>query len=120
MANINELVNGLFTAIDAKDTKSFVSFLSEDAVFAMGEAPVINGKGNIEEGVEQFFQSIKSLSHKVEGVIQEGDRVVTPGVVSYTRHDDSVLTVNFCNVYKFDGDKIKDYNVYIDISQLYK
>ncbi|MFA7326166.1 MAG: nuclear transport factor 2 family protein [Candidatus Kapaibacterium sp.] len=120
MADINNLVDGLFKSIDSKNTDAFASYLAEDAVFTMGDTPAVSGKDNIHTGVGQFFESIKGLSHTVKNTILNGNDLVTPGTVTYTRHDDSELTVSFCNVFKLEDDKIKDYKVYIDLSQLYK
>ena len=120
MADVKNLVKGLFSSIDSMNTDNFVSHLADDAVFTMGDAPAISGKDNIHEGVGQFFNSIKGLSHTVDNIVISGNDVVTPGSVTYTRHDDTTLTVSFCNVYKLENDKIKDYNVFIDLSQLYK
>lgn len=120
MSDNRQIVDGLFKSIDSKDTESFVSYLADDAVFSMGDAPSVSGKENINVAVDQFFQSIKGLSHRVDNVIESGNDLVTPGIVTYTRHDGSELTVNFCNVYGLEGGKIKKYDVYIDLSALYK
>lgn len=114
------MVEGLFNSIDSKDTDKFTSYLADDAVFSMGDAPSVSGKENIHTAVGQFFESIKGLSHSIENTISNNNDLVTLGTVTYTRHDDSTLTVNFCNVYKLENDKIKNYNVFIDLSQLYK
>lgn len=120
MSNTKALVDGLFNAIDTQNTDQFVSYLTDDSVFTMGDAPSVSGKENIRTAVGQFFQSIKGLSHTVDNTIATEDNLVTPGTVTYTRHDDSKLTVKFCNVFNLENDKIKDYNVFIDLSQLYK
>ena len=46
--------------------------------------------------------------------------VFVNGNVTYTRLDDSVLSVNFSNTLKLKGDKIKDYLIFIDNSELFK
>lgn len=120
MPETKALVEGLFHAIDTKNTDQFVSYLTDDSIFTMGDSPSVSGKENIRTAVGQFFQSIKDISHTVNDTIVSNDDLVTPGSVTYTRHDDTTLTVNFCNVYKLENDKIKDYNVFIDLSQLYK
>ncbi len=119
MSDKTQLVQNLFTAIDSKNADDFVSYLTDDASFAMGDAEPVVGKENIREAVGGFFQSIKSLSHDVGEIIENGSKVVTPGYVTYTRHDDSQLTVKFCNVFTFVNDEIKGYDVYIDLSRLY-
>jgi hypothetical protein len=42
------------------------------------------------------------------------------GDVTYTRHDGSALEAKFANVFKMEGDLIKEYNIYVDASDLYK
>jgi len=39
--------------------------------------------------------------------------------VTYTRHDGSVLTVPFANVFEMRGDKIAAYRIYVDNSLLF-
>jgi len=119
MSDKTQLVQNLFTAIDSKNADDFVSYLTEDASFAMGDAEPVVGKENIREAVGGFFQSIKSLSHEVGDVLETDNKVITPGVVTYTRHDDSKLSVKYCNIFTFVEGKIKGYDVFVDISKLY-
>jgi hypothetical protein len=109
----------LFRTIDLMDSYKFVSFLTDDARFFFGNAPAVTGRENIKEAVSQFFKSVKSLSHKNLNLWINSDSVIYQGEVTYTRHDGSRLTLPFVNVFGMDGDKIKDYRIYIDINPLY-
>jgi hypothetical protein len=51
---------------------------------------------------------------KKEGV------VICHGIVTYTRHDSSTLSVPFANIFRLDGDLIREYLIYVDVSELYK
>ena len=42
------------------------------------------------------------------------------GNVTYTRLDGSTLSVDFSNTFRLNGNKIKDYLIFIDNSDLYK
>ncbi len=115
-----EDILSLFKAIDNFDTKSFVSFFDEDANFKFGNMPVVTGKNAIFEFIAGFFQAIKAISHKNLEVWElEGIRFVN-GNVTYTRLDGSTLSVNFSNTFKLKGDKIRDYLIFIDNSELFK
>ncbi len=115
-----EDIFALFKAIDSFDTKSFVSFLDEDANFKFGNMPVVKGGNAIFEFVAGFFQAIKGIEHtNLEIWELEGIRFVN-ATVTYTRLDGSTLTVNFSNTFKLKGDKIKDYLIFIDNSELFK
>ena len=118
MAN-PQWVLDLLKSVDDNDSNKFVSYLTDDCTFKFGNADAVVGKANVKAAVEGFFGSIKGLKHSNIETISSGDYVATPGMVTYTRHNDSTLSVNFCNVFKMKGDKIQYYNIYIDISQLY-
>lgn len=112
-------IEKLFKAVDSKDSVSFASFLTEDAVFRLGNAPAVIGKDLIQETFRALFASVKSLKHELIEVIEQGQTCVVYGNATYTRHDDTILRVPFANVFHMTGWLIKDYWVYIDASELY-
>jgi ketosteroid isomerase-like protein len=110
----------VFKAIDSFDSDQFVSSMTEDAVFRFGNMPPVEGRDNIRNFVAGFFQSIKGIQHD-QMEIWEADGVkLMNGRVTYTRHDGSTLSVFFANTFKMEGDKIKDYLIFVDTSELYK
>jgi hypothetical protein len=109
----------LFAAIDAKDSDAFVSFFTEDGVFRFGNAEPVVGRDNVHAAVTGFFGSIKGLSHSVADLKDTGDVMVSHGHVTYTRHNDTTLSVPFCNVFNMKEGKIQDYLIFVDASQLY-
>ena len=44
--------------------------------------------------------------------------MICHGTVTYTRHDSSQLKVPFTNILKMDDKLIKEYLIYVDVSQL--
>jgi hypothetical protein len=110
----------LFAAIDRFDTETFASYLDEEARFKFANIPVITGKNNIFEFVAGFFQSIKGIKHKNFEIYElEGIRFVLANV-TYTRLDGTTLSVDFANTFKLKGNKIKDYLIFIDNSELFR
>jgi hypothetical protein len=115
-----EDILALFKAIDRFDTKAFVSYLDEEANFKFGNIPVVKGRNAIFEFVAGFFQAIRGIRHTNFEIWElEGIRFVN-ATVTYTRLDGSTLTVNFSNTFKLKGDRIKDYLIFIDNSELFK
>ena len=112
-------IAGLFQAIDAKDAERFVSYIAEDGTFSFGNAPGVAGRQAIRDAVAGFFASISRLSHKVVDVTEASGAVWSRGIVTYTRHDGSTLTVPFCNHFEVSGGKVKHYQIYVDASRLY-
>ena len=110
---------GVFAAIDRKDTAAFVGFLTDDAVFRFGSAPPVEGRDAIFAAVDGFFDTIAALDHQVSHTMTEGSRQFIEGEVTYTRHDGTQITLPFADVFDYDGDRIRHYKIYMDISPLY-
>ena len=114
------LLQSLFETIDAQDTARFVGFLTTDATFRFGSAPAAVGRDAIHEAVSGFFSTIKSLEHVLTKSMEHGNTIVCEGDVTYTRHDDSTVTLPFANVLEFGDDGlIVEYKIYMDINPLY-
>lgn len=119
-SDVSHGLDQLFTAIDTKDTETFLSFLTDNATFRFGSAPAVRGKEVIRDAVESFFSSIASSRHEVANVLRHEALQVCEGEVTYRRLDGSTLSLPFTNVFEFDGQLIRHYKVYIDIGPLYR
>lgn len=109
----------LFRAIDDKDLDIFAQFLADFVSFRFGNAQAVHGKHQVCEVVGQFFASLASLRHEVVGNWNHGDTCISHGHVTYIRHDGSQLSVPFANVFTMQDDKIIEYLIFVDISDLY-
>ena len=119
MADQPQWMEALFAAIDAKDTKTFLTFLSEDAVFRFGNAEPISGRAAIGTAVDAFFASIHSSNHALANAWSAPEASVCHGTVTYRRHDHSYVTVPFANALYIDSDgKINQYLIHIDLAPL--
>lgn len=112
-------LNELFRKIDAKDIAGFLSFLTSDARFRFGNAPLAQGRQAIGEAVDAFFASISTSQHRLLHTWSVGDAVICQGEVSYTRRDNSKLTLPFVNIFRMQGGQIDQYLIYVDITPLY-
>ena len=115
-----DLMDGLFEAIDRSDAEKFSVFLADDVTFRFGNAAPVGGKAQVKEVVGGFFASIKTLRHQIHDTWSVNNAIVCHGMVTYTRHDGSTLTVQFANIFKMKGELIKDYLIFADTSELYK
>ena len=112
-------IQDLFTVIDYRDAKDFCGFLTDDAEFVFANAPAVVGKENIEAAVAGFFDSINGIAHDIEHVASDDNQVVCKGLVTYTRHDKTTLTVPFANWFTMQGNLIHRYQIFVDTSELY-
>ena len=109
----------VFAAIDAGNAAGFVDFLTSDAQFRFGNAPVVVGRDAIHAAAAGFFAAIASSRHRLLGMWNGAATAVCEGEVTYTRHDGSTISVPFANVFELRGDKIAAYRIYIDNSSLF-
>ncbi|MBT8080899.1 MAG: nuclear transport factor 2 family protein [Gammaproteobacteria bacterium] len=109
----------LFRAIDARDGAAFAAFLTDDAVFRFGSAPPVEGRDAIRASVEAFFGSIAGLSHRVTTVVRDGATLFCEGEVTYERHDGSTISLPFADVFDYEGDLIRHYKIYMDVTPLF-
>ena len=111
-------ISEVFTSIDQMEADKFVSFLTEDAVFRYGSSPAVVGESAIKAHVEHFFGMFGKLSHKLLGSWNHSDAIFVQGEVTYTTHQGTDITLPFLNCFKMQGDKIKEYLIYIDPTPL--
>ena len=119
MNSLADRLDGLFASIDKKDTDAFLGYLAEDASFRFGSAPPVTGHAAIREGVDGFFASIAGSEHSLINIVGNDHILVCEGEVTYNRHDGSIITLPFTNVFDVDGERIAHYKIYIDIAPLY-
>lgn len=112
-------IRKLFQTIDAKDTESFLSFLSDDAQLRFGSAPLVVGKDAIRGAIDGFFAGIEALQHRIMQTWEHPDVAICQGEVTYTRTDGSQVILPFMNLFAMEGDRIQEYLVYIDMGPLY-
>ena len=114
------LLDKLFTAIDNKDVDGFLECLTADASFRFGSAPAAQGTEAVRAAVDGFFGAIKGLRHNVTRSMAEDGVLVCEGDVTYTRTDDSEITLPFADVFEMSGDGlIAEYKIYMDIGPLF-
>lgn len=110
---------GIFAAIDRQDATAFAGFLTEDAVFRFGSAPIVRGRDAIRAAVDGFFGTIAACSHVVHNTIARDTTLICEGEVTYRKHDGTEITLPFADILEYHGDLIAQYKIYIDIGPLY-
>lgn len=114
-----KLLRDVFGAIDRRDAESFVSYLTENAIFRFGSAPPVHGRDAAREAVAGFFETIAGLSHKLSNSLAADGTLICEGEVTYIRHDGSTVTLPFADAFELDDGLISHYKIYMDIGPLY-
>jgi len=115
----NELIIDLYkNAVDAKDAGYLSRMITDDIIFRIGNHEPVVGLSDVVDANQSFFATIGSMIHTIDKLITEGDQSVCYGTVNYVRLDGSKTSAAFATVLKFFEEKISEYYVYADLSEL--
>lgn len=117
--NSKEFARAVFNAVDQQDVKSFAGFFSPEGGFTFGNNPTVKGPAAIGEACTQFYAAIDGLSHETLNVWQDGDAIIVPANVTYTRKDKTKIQLPCVSVLRMEAGKIWDYRVYMDVNPLF-
>ncbi len=109
----------LFQSIDNQDTGAFVEFLADDVLFRFGNADPVRGKVAVGEAVSAFFDSVMGIHHDLVRCWNVENAEICHGMVTYTRHDLTTLSVPFALILGISDNLIKEYFIFVDVSGLY-
>ncbi|MDP2571909.1 nuclear transport factor 2 family protein [Vibrio penaeicida] len=116
--NATDLIKNLYSSVDSKDVEHLSTFLADDVRFRIGNFDPVIGKTAVVEANQTFFASISSMAHQIDSIWSKGNDVICHGSVEYIRLDGSTHSAVFATILHVSNNKIKDYLVYADLSQL--
>ena len=117
--DIKENVSKLFEILDKQDIEGFSDLLTDNATFRFGNMDSAIGKAAISQAQKGFFSSIAGMKHELKRNWAKDDSLVVEGLVTYTRKDNSTVTLPFVDVFNLEGEKICDTLIYMDINPLF-
>jgi ketosteroid isomerase-like protein len=109
----------IFADIDAMDADKFVAHLTPGVRFRFANADPAIGHAAVKQGVEGFWATIDGLTHHIQKVYEVGDTVIAQIDVEYRRKDGKSVTVPNCDVLTFQGDLVRDWQIYIDLAPVF-
>jgi ketosteroid isomerase-like protein len=112
-------IAAIFADIDAFDPDKFVAHLTPNAKFRFANADPVTGREAVKEAVTGFFSSIDGLTHHILNVYESGETVIAQIDVEYRRKDGKSVTVPNADILVFDGDLVRDWQIYIDVTPVY-
>jgi ketosteroid isomerase-like protein len=108
-----------FADIDAFDPDKFVAHLTPDVTFRFGNADPVTGRAAVREAVAGFFSTIDGLTHHIQKVFESGDTVIAQIDVEYRRQDGKTVIVPNADILVYDGDLVREWQIYIDVTPVY-
>jgi hypothetical protein len=115
----SNFVTDLYAAVDRHDSRVLADGMTKDGIFRFANMPDVVGRENIFNFLEGFYKGIKGIRHSNLQSWFLDDRWFATGNVTYTRHDDSQLSVPFAVVLVMEGELIKEYLIFVDNHELF-
>ncbi len=112
-----EHIRRIFAALDSMQADDFVAFFTEDGQMRTGNAAPLVGRNTIRDVLAQGMKAaFKGLRHEIIGLWEEGDIAIVESNVSYTRIDDTIITLPAATILYMTDGLVRDYRVYMDIA----
>jgi ketosteroid isomerase-like protein len=109
----------VYEAVDSKDEQRLARFLTETCTFVYANSDPVIGRANIAESSKNFMALIAGMKHQLLDVWAFDDVIVSGLEVTYTRKDESTLTVPAVTIWRVRDRQIDDYRIYIDVAPLF-
>src|SRR3954463_1321524 len=109
----------LFADIDSMQPDRFAQHLSAEATMRFGNAPPVRGRDAIRDAWASFCETLDGVHHDIVDQWDAGDATIVEASVTYTRKDQSVVTVPVVTIYRAGGELIDDYRIFIDLAPLF-
>lgn len=109
----------LFAHIDSMDPDRFAAHLAEDVTMRFGNADPIQGRDAVREAWASFCADLNGVAHEVVEQWTADGATIVEAMVTYTRKDDSDVTVPVATIYRERDGEITDYRIYIDLAPLF-
>ncbi len=109
----------LFTDIDSMEPERFAAHLARDATMRFGNAEPIHGRDAIRDAWASFCRDINGVKHALVEQWTIGDATIVEANATYTRRDDTQVTVPVVTIYRERDGEIDDYRIYIDLAPLF-
>jgi ketosteroid isomerase-like protein len=117
--DILQISRDVAATLDAGDVAKLGTMVTDDIQLRFASQPPVEGKEAFLAAFQQSLDSVVGFTHEVQEAWDVGDAVVLEMIVHYRRHDGSEISLPCCNIFRFAGELISDYRVYMDIAPVY-
>lgn len=110
----------LFASMKAGDWSTFRTCLTDDVVYRVGSTEPMHGIDAVVDFLQSLYTQIKMLDPDIHQILEPENQVIFEFETHYLRLKDNKQVDFACtDVLRMDGDKIKDWRVYVDLSPMY-
>jgi ketosteroid isomerase-like protein len=113
-----DLVRRLFAALDEMEVDKAITFFTENARYQFGNAEPVVGRTAIREAVVSSFPLFKTVHHSIQTAWEQGNELIVQLQITHTLQNGKVVKLPAADVFQFEGNLIRNVQVYIDPSPL--
>lgn len=111
-------VEEMIKALMAKDWEAFIPYFSPDLFYKIGAADPMRGPEACRDVLARIYTTLDPTTHDVRGMWEVDGVVIVEMDANYVDlRDGRQVKIPCCDVYRFDGDLIKEWRVYPDASR---
>src|ERR1022692_584112 len=103
----------------SRDVAKVFADIAPEARFRFANADPVIGREAVKEAVAGFFATIGGLTHHIKNVWEFGDTVIVQIDVEYLRKDGKTVITPNADILIYDGDLVRDWQIYIDVAPVY-
>lgn len=113
------VIKDLIRLFEKMDLEKALTYFTEDAVYSYANYPPAIGKQAIREvTMSSQLDNIKDVSFDIKSIWENLDVVICELEINYIRSNGSLLTLPCTDIFRMEGDKVREMAVYMDASPL--
>ena len=117
--SLTELARRAAAALDAGDVPALAGAVTDDVRLQFASQDPTIGKEPFVAALRSYLDSVAGFRHEILNAWEVDGAVVLEMLVHYERLDGSAIALPCVNVFRFDGERISDYRVHMDIAPVY-
>ena len=107
MSQHKKIVEKIHASFSRQDWRELFSFMTDDIErHEVGSPERTKGKEAFERNMKPG-PDVASMRFNLTRMTEEGSVVVSEGTVLLTKKDGSSMNVQFCDIFEFDGEKVR-------------
>lgn len=115
-----QTVETLFDAMKRKDWNTIKSCLTDDVLYRVGSSEPLYGHQAVQDYLSSLYQEVRFESADVRQIVEPEGQVIFEMDTHYVRlQDNEAISFACTDIMRFQGDKIREWRVYVDLSPMF-
>ena len=114
-----DIIKQLFSRGESFDGEGFASFFTDNPGYQFGNFDVCFDKDAIVKSSDNFDSQISAVYHEIKMMCEVRDVVFVEMDVKYWRNDGSIVTLPCFDVFRFEGNKIAELRIFMDVNPVF-